>query len=358
MPMTLRTLLSSRGFIAVSGFLMGITAAFLSKVGNPFNAGIAPTCFIRDTAGALGLHDGAAFQYPRPELAGFVLGSFLSACAFREFRPRGGSVPLVRFFLAMLLMVGALTFLGCPTRVIVRLSGGDLNALTGLAGLVSGIFVGVLFIKRGFDLGRSRPLPMAAGFLAPVAAIGLLMLILFQPAFVHYSKTGWGAEHAAIGISLVAGLVIGVLAQRTRLCFMGAWRDLFLIRDSQLLTGVLAFFLGALAGNLFFGQFNPGFENQPMAHSNHLWNFLGMTLVGLTAAFLGACPMRQMILSGQGDNDAAVTVLGMLVGAAITHNFGLSSCGGKLAEFGPIAVIVGLAVCLAIGLLMRPVSDQ
>jgi hypothetical protein len=48
----------------------------------------------------------------------------------------------------------------------------------------------------------------------------------------------------------------------------------------------------------------------------------------------------------------------MVAGAAITHNFGLSSCGGKLAESGPVAVVVGLAVCLTIGWFMRPVSDR
>jgi YedE family putative selenium metabolism protein len=356
--MNFRAFLSSRWFITVSGLFIGITTAFLSKVGNPYNAGIAPTCFIRDTAGALGLHNGIAFQYLRPELVGFVLGSFISACAFREFRPRGGSAPLVRFVLAMMLMLGALTFLGCPTRVIVRLSGGDLNALTGLAGLVLGIIIGILLIKRGFDFSRASSLPITAGHIMPVAMIVSLLLILFRPGFVNYSESGWGAEHAAMGISLLAGLLIGALAQRTRLCFMGAWRDLFLVRDTHLLTGVFAFFLGSLACNIFFGQFKAGFENQPMAHSNHLWNFLAMTLVGLSAALLGACPLRQLILSGQGDNDAAVTVLGMFAGAAITHNFGLSSCGGKLAEFAPIAVIVGLAVCLAIGLFMKPVSDQ
>jgi hypothetical protein len=356
--MPLWGLISSRWFITVSGLVMGITTALLSQMGNPYNAGIAPTCFIRDAAGALGLHNGATFRYLRPELAGFVLGSFLSALAFREFRPRGGSAPLVRFLLAMMLMVGALTFLGCPTRVIVRLSGGDLNAFTGLAGLVLGIWTGVLLLKRGFDFSRATALPLTAGLVAPAAALGLLLLILFGPSFLRYSESGWGAEHAAVGISLAAGLLIGALMQRTRLCFMGAWRDLFLVRNTHLLTGVSAFFAGALACNILFGQFRPGFENQPMAHANHLWNFLGMTLVGVAAALLGACPLRQLILAGQGDNDASVAVLGMVAGAAITHNFGLSSCGGKLAESGPVAVVVGLAVCLTIGWFMRPVSDR
>ena len=36
-------------------------------------------------------------------------------------------------------MIGALVFLGCPWRTLLRLAGGDLNALVGLAGLAVGI---------------------------------------------------------------------------------------------------------------------------------------------------------------------------------------------------------------------------
>ena len=35
---------------------------------------------------------------------------------------------------------------------------------------------------------------------------------------------------ASLWISIVVGLVVGFLAQRTRLCFAGGWRDLFLVK--------------------------------------------------------------------------------------------------------------------------------
>ena len=81
----------------------------------------------------------------------------------------------------------------------------------------------------------------------------------------------------------------------------------------------------AFAVNLILGQFKPGFANQPIAHDNHLWNFLGMALSGLAFALAGGCPGRQLILSGEGDGDAAVFVVGMIVGAGIAHNFALAS---------------------------------
>ena len=72
-----------------------------------------------------------------------------------EFRPRGGSAPIVRVILGMVAAVGALVFLGCPWRIILRLAGGDGNALFGIAGLICGIAIGTLFFKRGYSLGSS-----------------------------------------------------------------------------------------------------------------------------------------------------------------------------------------------------------
>jgi uncharacterized protein len=50
-------------------------------------------------AGALGLHRTATTQYIRPEIIGLVLGALVAALAFREFKPRAGSAPIVRFVL-------------------------------------------------------------------------------------------------------------------------------------------------------------------------------------------------------------------------------------------------------------------
>ena len=55
-------------------------------------------------------------------LPSVVLG-FLAALVFREFRPRTGSAPVIRFLLGMFAMLGALVFLGCPWRALLRLAG-------------------------------------------------------------------------------------------------------------------------------------------------------------------------------------------------------------------------------------------
>ena len=137
------------------GLIIGILAVALVYFGNPANMGFCIACFLRDTAGALGFHSAAAVQYIRPEIVGLVLGSCILALATKEFKPRGGSAPVTRFVIGMFVMVGCLMFLGCPFRMILRLAGGDFNAIFGLIGFVAGILAGVFFLKKGYTLKRS-----------------------------------------------------------------------------------------------------------------------------------------------------------------------------------------------------------
>jgi YedE family putative selenium metabolism protein len=357
----LRNFFASRpGIISVGAFI-GVLAALLQKWGNPGNMGICAACFERDIAGAIGLHRAAVVQYLRPEILGFVLGAMLSAFAFKEFRPRAGSAPIVRFALGMLAMIGALVFLGCPWRVLLRLAGGDGNAIFGLLGLVGGIWIGTLFFKGGYNLGRSQSTYAAVGWLFPLIVLGLLALRLMFPqipdkeqsGILFYSVKGPGSQHAALAVSLAVGLVVGFVAQRSRFCTMGGWRDLILFRQVHLFSGILALLVAAFLTNLVLAQFNPGFVGQPVAHSMELWNFAGMVVAGLAFALAGGCPGRQLFMAGEGDGDAAVFVLGMIAGAAVSHNFGLASSPQGVGPYGIAAVIISLAVLLFIGFSMR-----
>lgn len=344
------------GIIAV-GSIIGVVAGFLQQAGNPANMAICVACFGRDIAGAIGIHRAAVVQYLRPEILGFVLGSFAAALAFKEFKPSGGSAPVTRFVLGMIAMIGALVFLGCPWRVILRLAGGDGNALFGLAGLAAGVWIGTLFFKNGFNLGRGQVQGWSAGLMIPLIMLGLLALrLLFPPlsgeaqsGVLWYSLSGPGAAYAPLGFSLAAGLGIGFLAQRSRFCTMGAIRDVVLFRQMYLMYGFIALLVAAFITNLFLGQFNPGFAGQPVAHTMGLWNFMGMVVAGLAFALAGGCPGRQLFLSGEGNTDAGIFALGLLAGAALAHNFGLASSPAGIGPHGMAAVLISLAVLLFIG---------
>lgn len=354
----------SRSMMIVTGGVIGILAALLVKWGNPGNMGICMVCFIRDTSGALGFHRAAAVQYIRPEVIGLVLGSTLAALLFKEFKGRGGSAPLVRFLLGNLAVIGALVFLGCPWRAWLRLSGGDWNAIFGILGLAAGVFIGVLFLKSGFSLGRSQKGSKTMGFIFPALVVVLLILLVASPMFgkdadgnpvgpIFSSTTGPGSMRAPVVISLAAGLVIGILAQRSRFCTIAGLRDMMLIKDTFFASGILSLVVFAFLTNLAMGQFNPGFAEQPVAHTNALWNFGGMVLAGIAFTLAGGCPGRQLILAGEGDGDAAMFVFGMLTGAAVAHNFNLASSSSGPSTYGPTAVIAGTVIVVLIGLVMR-----
>ena len=355
--------------IILAGLCIVVIAVLLVLFGNPKNMGYCIACFLRDTAGGLKLHTAAVVQYVRPEIIGLVLGSFIMAVLKKEWAPKGGSAPFTRFILGFFVMIGCLAFLGCPFRMTLRLAGGDLNALVGLAGFVAGILCGVFFLNKGYSLKRTYKQPKLEGAVAPAIQVVLLVVLVALPALLVFSEKGPGSMHAPIAISLIAGLVVGALAQRTRMCMVGGIRDVVLFKETKLLSGFVALFVAALVGNLILnavkggGFFKLGFIGedwvQPVAHTAHIWNFLGMLLVGYGCTLLGGCPLRQLILAGEGNTDSAITVTGLVVGAAFCHNFGLAGGAGSVTDGvvaagsvginGQIMVIVGIIVVTIIG---------
>ena len=304
--------------LAVTGLFIGAISVLLVVLGNPKNMGFCIACFIRDIAGSMHLHTAPIVEYMRPEIIGIILGSFAISVITGDFRPRSGSSPVLRFIIGFFVMIGALVFLGCPLRMVLRLAGGDLNAFVALLGFIAGIGVGCIFIANGFSLGRAGEATRIEGAAFPAATVFVFVVFIAFPSLFLFSESGPGSMHAPIAASLAAGLAVGILAQRSRLCMAGGIRD-----------------------------------DQPVSHDKHLWNFLGMVLVGLGSVMLGGCPLRQLILAGEGSGDSAAAVLGMLFGAAAAHNFSLaSSAGTGPGVNGKAAVIIGIVILLAIASLV------
>ena len=88
------TLKNEKRNMIFAGLVIGVIASLLVLFGNPKNMGFCVACFLRDTAGALGLHSAEAVQYIRPEIIGLVLRQlFHGACQegiFSARRQRAG----------------------------------------------------------------------------------------------------------------------------------------------------------------------------------------------------------------------------------------------------------------------------
>lgn len=354
------SLFDSKKSLALSGALLGVIGAILAFAGNPKNMAICIACFIRDTAGAMKFHQAAVVQYVRPEIVGIVLGAFLISLITKEYRSTSGSSPMIRFVLGVIMMIGALVFLGCPLRMLIRMSAGDLNAYVALVGFILGVWTGTIALKKGFSLGRSYETKKSSGYVLPAVLVIILILSVTTSLMVE-SESGPGSMHAPVLLALAGGLVFGAISQKCRTCFAGSFRDVILMKNFDLITIIGAFFVVMTIYNIATGGFKLSFDGQPVAHAQHLWNILGMYAVGFAAVLAGGCPLRQLVLAGQGSSDSAVTFLGLFVGAAICHNFGLAgaaaaaatetapaSAGGP-AFAGKVAVMICIAVLFAIG---------
>ncbi len=394
--------------IGAAGLVIGVGAAWLVSMGNPGNMGLCIACFSRDIAGfffgANANMGGVA--YIRPEIIGLLGGALGASLLTREFRPRGGSSTLLRFVLGFIFMVSSLIFLGCTVRAWLRLGGGDLNALYGVAGIVVGVTIGAVMLRKGYNPGRARKLNVAIGWTGPIIAGILLVLALLWVSGTSFSaftvtpekaklfpgvavvqgenvlrpegasivdgavvaadgeelvaaeklaaaKPAPGGLRAPFLVSILAGLALGVVAQRSRFCSVGGIRDVVLVRRFDLLFGVIGLLIGATIANMLFGQYNLGFVGQPVAHTDALGNFAPMVVAGLAAIMLGGCPFRQIVMSGEGDADATMAVVGMIAGAGFAHWQGLASSPTGLAANAWLALGVMAVVLVAILFIKR-----
>ncbi|MBT0664944.1 YedE-related selenium metabolism membrane protein [Geobacter pelophilus] len=333
---------------------MGVLGVLLSVWGNPENSGICISCFMENSAGALGLHGNARLQYLRPELPGFVLGAAFSSLIAGEFKPRSGNSPALRFFSGIFLIVGCAIFVGCPIKMLLRLCAGDLTAAIAAAGLVSGVWIGLQLLARGVDLGSQQKTNPMSGFLVPLLFALLLLFVLVPPAFVIASTEGSSSRHAPVLISLASGLFIGVIAQRSRFCITGSLRDILLMgRRAPQLSGFAAFALSATIASLATGGMRVSLYGQPGAHLEHFWSFLGMLLVGWISVMIGGCPFRQLVKAGEGDTDAGMAVLGMFLGGALVQSWGIAATAAGVPIYGKVAALAGIAFSLLVSLFLR-----
>ncbi len=353
--------MDNKKFILV-GAIIGIGAVTLSYFGNPANTGICVSCFMRNVSGAIGLHDNVRMQYLRPEIPAFVLGAFIASLIAKDFKSISGSSPLLRFFAGVLLIVGCSVFIGCPIKMVLRVSAGDLSAIAGVIGLVSGVWIGLKFLEGGFRLGEPSKAPLANGLIIPIMMFIFLGFLIFKSPFINFSSKGSAALHAPVWLSLAIGLLIGYSAQRSGFCITGGFARLFLWgpkevkgcpKSTGLLLSIGSLFIAAMLASMLTGQFSLGLHGQPSSNESYLWNFLGLLVVGFGSVLVKGCPLRQLVLSGQGDSDAGAAVMGMFVGATLVQKWGIAGTSAGTPFYGKIAVISALIFLVAAGLLYR-----
>lgn len=155
---------------------------------------------------------------------------------------------------------------------------------------------------------------------------------------------GWLSKQIAIiavpFVTILFGMLIGYLAQRSRFCSIGGFRDFFLFKHTRLLKGYIALIIGAFIGYLVFWAItHSAFEHFPWILTNGILSPIpgapvGLTgagyviltiisgiIVGLVGVFLGGCPLRQVTMTSEGNIKALCFVIGMCIGSVLFASF-------------------------------------
>jgi len=156
----------------------------------------------------------------------------------------------------------------------------------------------------------------------------LIALIIF---LVASFAIGWlFANYVSVNIgvvTLVVGLVLGYMGQRSRFCTISGLRDFYLVRDTYRLKGLIGIAVGGIIGFTVvkwiagmsdlpglpgFPLLGDGLNVEPMV-------LLPISIVGgFGMAFFSVmaegCPFRQHVMAGEGSLSGMLYLLGLVVG--------------------------------------------
>ena len=134
--------------------------------------------------------------------------------------------------------------------------------------------------------------------------------------------------------TLIVGFIAGFLGQRSRLCFVGGIRDLYLVKSAYLFKGLMGFIIAAFIGLFIFNNniaFPWSLEKGLMVAISGAPCEIGISALivaivgglglGFFAVQSGGCQFRQTVMTGEGNKKALIYLLGFFVGAIIFHLF-------------------------------------
>ena len=322
---------------------MGAGTIALIPLGNPEYMGICISCYISHLSGSLGLHSNTFSQFPRPELIGILLGSYIFSLIRKQHHPYSTGDFLIRFIIGFSLMVGAVVFVGCPLRALFRISFGDFSALIGISGLITGVWFGTGFEKAGFYLkGKIHTEKEKESWVLPVVAVLFFIGLALGGVGLQLSEKGTGAVYAPIFLTLMFGAIVGALGQRSRFCTVAGIKNFIIGRDIHLLIGIGVLIFSATSMNLLLGKYMAGFLYYPGTNTAYVWDFISMFLVGIGAAFLDGCPFRIIVRAGQGDTDSVPVLMGMILAGGMTQTLNIASGSAGTTSQGKISVLSGI----------------
>jgi hypothetical protein len=123
-------------------------------------------------------------------------------------------------------------------------------------------------------------------------------------------------------VTLVVGIIIGYMGQRSRFCTISGIRDFFLVRDAYRLKGLFGIIIGGIIGFSLFSLLGGDFPAFPMTSQGLRVEPLILIPISIVGAFGMAyfsvmaegCPFRQHVIAGEGRISGFLYIGGVVFG--------------------------------------------
>ncbi len=255
---------------------------------------------------------------------GVIGGAFAAALLAGQFRVQGAPpFELLKGLVGGILMgVGAAMAFGCNIGGFFSATSAlSLAGLAMMAGLMIGVYIGLRLLileVTHLDFAASAPAPGAGkrGILANernqkvlgmlVLASGLVVALLYD-GFDYSVRAGF----------LLFGLVIGMIMQRSRFCFVKAFREPFLTGDGEMTKAViLAVFIGVLGFSILKWTDLKDWDAQV---SSAFWmgSLLGGIVFGVGMSISGGCATGCLWRAGEGQIKLWVAIAAFSLSGAL-----------------------------------------
>ena len=123
-------------------------------------------------------------------------------------------------------------------------------------------------------------------------------------------------------VTLVIGLILGYMGQRSRFCTISGIRDLYLVKDTYRFKGLVGIIIGAVFGFSIFRLIGGDFPEFPLLSEGinveppllipiMMFGAFGMAFFSTMAE---GCPFRQHVMFGEGRLSGMLYIGGLVIG--------------------------------------------
>ncbi len=257
----------------------------------------------------------------------FILGALISAFIGGDFKL---SVPSVRETVrgivgGTLMGVGAYMGFGCTVGAfLVGFGALSASAINMMVGLLLGAFIGLRIYMKSLSTsespGRIINVPKGFQFYAGIILLFSVVISLFVWEKLIYV----GMFEISAGSLLFFGVLLGIINQRTRFCFVRAFREPFMTGDARMTkAAVLAISVAAVGG--YIVKNSPALsivaeDIQMMMVQPSFWfgSLCGGLIFGIGMVLAGGCSVGSMWRAGEGSLKSAVALFFFAVTGSFT----------------------------------------